>query len=38
MCGISGIYGWKNKSEREQFVESMNENMAHRGPDHSALF
>lgn len=39
MCGIAGIFNFKNKHvpERAQ-VESMLRELAHRGPDHQGLF
>lgn len=38
MCGIAGIYGLKDRIDRENLVSSMNKQMAHRGPDNSSIF
>lgn len=38
MCGISGIYGFTNKSEREQWVKDITNKLKHRGPDNQSVF
>lgn len=38
MCGITGIYGYKNRESAEKTVRQMNANMVHRGPDAQGIW
>lgn len=38
MCGITGIYGLKNKEQSSQKIKVMNAAIAHRGPDDEGFF
>ena len=33
MCGIAGIFSYKNKAVDQSILEKMNERLVHRGPD-----
>ena len=38
MCGINGIYGFKDVSIARTAIESMNKSLAHRGPDDEGIY
>ncbi len=38
MCGINGIYGLKDLNKSQEVLHSMNESLAHRGPDAEGEF
>jgi asparagine synthase (glutamine-hydrolysing) len=38
MCGISGIYGLRDKGKASEMIRTMNRCIAHRGPDDEGYF
>ena len=38
MCGISGIAGLNNETQRNTVIRKMNDCMAHRGPDADGFY
>ncbi len=38
MCGISGIYGLKDRNQATAMVQQMNDSIAHRGPDDAGFY
>ncbi|MFP5470302.1 MAG: asparagine synthase (glutamine-hydrolyzing) [Bacteroidia bacterium] len=38
MCGISGIYGFSNQTQREQWVKDITNKLKHRGPDNQSVY
>jgi len=38
MCGINGIFGIPEKDKAEQIIRTMNNSLAHRGPDNEGVF